>query len=110
MRNKGFTLYPNAYNVSRVDTGVHHIVVRSAENVREVESLLVGNLVRDREQIYIALRYANILGLSASESAREVGVTEESRITVSVHRVLQTTEKSVNRGAVGIFGVKKGSR
>ncbi len=83
------TAYPDANNVSRVDTGVHDVVIGGTENVGQVESLFVGYLIRDRKEVDVALRYSDIFSLSTSKPTSEVGVAKEAGITMSVHGVLQ---------------------
>ena len=48
---------------------------------------LVGDALRDRQEVHVALRDAHILGLAAGEAAREVRVAEEAGVAVAVHGV-----------------------
>lgn len=64
-------------------------MVARREHVREVERLLVGDALRDREQVHVALRHTDVLGLSASETAGEMRVAEEARIAMAVHGILK---------------------
>ena len=83
------TTYPNTNDIPRLNTCVHDAVVRSAEDIRQIEGLLIGHIVRDGEQVDVALRDTNVLCLSACEATGEVRVAEETRISVTVHGVLQ---------------------
>lgn len=87
--------YPNAYNIARLHTSVHDAMVSSAQDVRQVQRLLVRDFVGNREQVDVALRYTDVLSLTTCEASGEVGVTKEACITVAVHGILQPVDMSV---------------
>ena len=54
------------------------IMETSREQSRKKLTLLVRDVIRNLEQIHVAQRHADILGLPASEAAREVRVAKDA--------------------------------
>lgn len=86
--------------VAGVDGGVVHGVVARGQHVAQVQRLLVGHAVRDGEEVHVAERDADVLGLAAREAAGEVGVPEHAGGAAAVHGALG----GVGVGALALRG------
>jgi hypothetical protein len=89
---------PNGDNISLVDAGVDNSVPAGADHVREVQSLLIRNIVGKLEKVDVAVGHASELGLAASKATREVRVSEHACGPAAVHGVLN----SVRIGALAL--------
>lgn len=78
---------PDGNDVALVDARVDDAVPARAEDVRQVQTLLVGDVVREFEQVDVAVGHARVLGLAAGETAREVRVAEHTRRAAAIHGV-----------------------
>lgn len=67
---------PNADSLAVIlpDTRVDNGVVRGRKHVREIQRLLVGDVVRDLEQVDVAVRDLDVLALTSGEAAGEMRV------------------------------------
>ena len=81
------TRAPDGDDVALVDNRVDDAVPARAEHVRQVQSLLVGDIVGELEEVVVAVWHARVLGLAASEAACEVGVAEHAGGAAAVHAV-----------------------
>ena len=79
---------PDGDDVALVDTSVDDTVPAGADHVGEVQSLLIGNIVGELEEVDVAVRHASVLRLTASETTREVRVSKHARGPAAVHGVL----------------------
>jgi hypothetical protein len=79
---------PDGDDVALVDAGVDNAIPAGADHVGEVQSLLVGDIVGEFEEVDVAVRHTSVLGLAASEAAREVRVSKHARGPAAVHSVL----------------------
>jgi hypothetical protein len=68
---------PNTDYVALLDARVHDVMVRSGQDVREVDGFLIGDLVRDLETVDIPDRDFDPFGLSTGVSSCEMAVPEE---------------------------------
>jgi hypothetical protein len=91
-----------------VNLGVDDAVVRGRENVGEVERLLVGHIVRDREEVGLAKGDLDVLGLTSGETAGEMRVAKEAGVplesvmkrqvpTVNIREAFRGKAKDVRR-------------
>ena len=79
---------PDGNDIALVDAGVDDAVPAGADHVGKVQSLLVGDIVGEFEEVDVAVRNTRVLGLTARETAREVRVSEHARGPAAVHGVL----------------------
>jgi len=69
---------PDGNDVAFFDTCVDDTVPGSAEDIGEVEALLVGDGVGQGEEVDIAVGDADVFGLTAGKTTREVRVAEHA--------------------------------
>jgi hypothetical protein len=68
---------PNTDDIALLDARVHDIMVRSGQDVREVDRFLIGDLVWDLQTVDITDRDFDPFGLSTGVSSCEMAVPEE---------------------------------
>lgn len=79
---------PNSDDVALINPSVHDAVPARAEHVGEVQTLLVWHVVRELEQVVVAIWHTSVLRLTTSETSREVRVAEHASSAAAVHGVL----------------------
>lgn len=79
---------PDGNDIALVDAGVDNAVPAGADHVGEVQSLLVGDIVGEFEEVDVAIRHTSVFGLAAREAACEVRVSKHARGPAAVHGVL----------------------
>lgn len=82
------TSTPNGNGISFVDVGVDNTVPAGCYDIGQVQSLLIWDIVGDLEEVDIAEWNASVLGLTTSESASEMAVSEHTGGATTVHAVL----------------------
>lgn len=79
---------PDGNDVTLLDTSVNDTVPAGADNIGQVETLLIRDIVGKVKQIDIAARHTGVLGLATSETTSEVRVAEHTGSATTVHGIL----------------------
>jgi len=79
---------PNGNNIALVDASVDNAVPAGADHIRQVQALLIRNIVGELEKVVVAVGYASVLGLATGKATREVRVSEHACGPAAVHGVL----------------------
>lgn len=91
---------PDGNDVALVDAGVDDSVPAGADYVGEVQSLLIGNIVGQLEEVVVSVWHTSVLRLTASKATREVRVSKHARGPAAVHGVLDSV-------AVGALALRR---
>lgn len=79
---------PDGNDITLLDTGVDNTVPAGADNIGQVETLLIRNIVGQVQEVDITARNSDIFGLTTSEATSEVRVSEHSGGATTVHGIL----------------------
>lgn len=78
---------PDGDDVALLYAGIDDSVPAGGEDVGEEETLLIGDIVGEGEEIHVAVGNACVFGLAAGEATGEVGVAEHAGGAATVHGV-----------------------
>jgi hypothetical protein len=84
---------PNGNCIAFFDARIEHAVVAGGNNVAEIQRLFVRDFVGNWQEVDVAVWDADVFGLSACESAREMRISEDSGVAMPVHRLHETKRK-----------------
>lgn len=79
---------PDGNDIALLDSSVDNAVPAGADNIGQVETLLIRDVVRKVKKVDIATGYAGVLGLTTSETTSEVRVAEHTGGAATVHGIL----------------------
>lgn len=83
----------DSHDISLIHSSIKHCIVARSQDVREIQTGFIGDIIRQRKQIHVAERHADVLCLAACESSRQVAVTKHACRTPAVQFLL---------GAIGV--------
>lgn len=91
---------PDGNDIAFLDSSVDDTVPAGADNIRQVETLLIGDVVGKVEKVDITTGYTGVLGLATSEATGEVRVSEHTSGATTIHGVLDGV-------GVGLFALRR---
>ena len=90
---------PDGDHITLLDASVDNTVPARANDVRKVQTFLIGNIVGKLEEVDIAAWDTDVLGLTTSESTGEMAVAEHTSGVAAVHARLDLVR-------VGLFALR----
>lgn len=69
---EGEFTHPDGNSLALVNFSALHRVITGGDDIRQVESLLVGNVIRDLEKVGVCERHADLLGLTTSVTTSKI--------------------------------------
>lgn len=79
---------PNGNDITLLDSSVNDTVPTGADNIGQVKTLLIRDIVGKMKQVDITEGHTSVLGLTTSETTSEVRVAEHTSSATTVHGIL----------------------